>query len=112
MELYIEKEFLDNFYLDYNNENPRPSQKILRTIFKDYGEKKCLLTYTVNSPAELENLKIENPFFAEIAEHFPPLEINNIKYHYFNKSKAYQTIILTMQIMNGLNKRRHRALFV
>ena len=109
MELYIEKEFLDNFYLDYDNKHPRSAQKILRTIFKEYGGKKSLLTYSVNSPIELETLKTENPFFAELASHFPPIEIENIEDHYFNMSNAYQTIILTKKNYNWFEKAEERG---
>ena len=93
MELYIEKEFLDNFYLVFDQEKPSPTQKILRSIFREYGDKKCFINYTVNSPVELELLKLDNPFFAELSTHFPPIEISDIKEHYFQHSNNLQTLI-------------------
>lgn len=109
MELYIEKEFLDNFFLDYNEENPSQAQKILRTIFREYGGKKSLLTYRIDSTAELEILKQENPFFAELAIHFPPIEIECIKEHYFNRSNAYQTLILTNKEQEWFEKAEEKG---
>lgn len=95
MELYIEKEFLDNFFLDYSEEQPTYAQKTIRMIFKEYGDKKSFMNYSVDSHQEFELLKIENPFFAELASHFPPIEIIDLKDHFFKNSKCFQTIILT-----------------
>ena len=49
MELYIEKEFLDNFYLDFDEDSPSPSQKIVANILKDYAEVDWLIDYTIES---------------------------------------------------------------
>jgi len=95
MELYIEKEFLDNFYLEYSDSHPTEGQRVLRMIFKDYGDKKSFMNYSVDSPEDLVLLKMENPFFAELASHFPPIEIDDIKNHFLKNSKCLQTIILT-----------------
>lgn len=96
MELYIEREFLDNFYLDYPA-NPSDAQIILRTIFKEYGDKRTYMNYSVQSPDELASLKAENPFFSELSIHFPPIEINDIEAHFFSNSNCTQTLIFTKE---------------
>jgi len=93
MELYIEKEFLDNFYLEFEGTRV---QNILKTIFQDYGNKEVFMDVVIDSVIELEKLK-ENTFFASIcnSENVPPIPISNIKQHLFDNSKFEQTIIFT-----------------
>jgi hypothetical protein len=87
MELYIDKEFLDNFYLDYND---KPIQEIVKKIFIEYGEKRVFVNYDA---ANFEKLENENEFFALISNIIPPTPVNSIKEHLFSKSDFRQTIV-------------------
>lgn len=89
MELYIEKEFLDNFYLDYSAE---PIQEIVKKIFIEYGKKRVFIDYDAENFEKLEN---ENEFFALISNIIPPTPVNSIKEHLFSKSDFSQTIVFT-----------------
>lgn len=92
MELYIEKEFLDNFYLEFKGTKV---QNILKTMFQDYGNKIVFMDIVVDSVIKLEELKEENVFFASIcnSENSPPIPIESIKNHLFEKSNFEQTIV-------------------
>ena len=87
MELYIEKEFLDNFYLDYSHE---PVQEIVKKIFIEYGEKRVFIDFNTENFKKLDN---ENEFFALISNIIPPTPVNSIKEHLFSKSDFSQTIV-------------------
>ncbi|AIY12553.1 hypothetical protein [Cellulophaga baltica] len=93
MVIYIEKEFLDNFYLDYN-ENCN-SKLILATIFSTYGDVKYFIDIPINSADELEHLKSENIYFACLSQYLPPISVNSIKDHFFSRDKNDQVIIFT-----------------
>jgi len=89
MELYIDKEFLDNFYLDYND---KPIQEIVKKIFIEYGQKRVFVNYDA---ANFEKLENENEFFALISNIIPPTPVNSIKEHLFSKSDFRQTIVFS-----------------
>ena len=92
MELYIEKEFLDNFYLEFKGTKV---QNILKTIFKEYGNKIVFMDIVIDSVMKLEELKEENGFFKLIcdSESLAPIPIESIKNHLFEKSNFEQTIV-------------------
>lgn len=91
MELYIEKDFLDNFYMDYQD---GPIQEKVKTILSDYGSKTVFMDITVESQSDLEKLKSENPFFASLCGNDKvPVSVNSIEEHVFTKSNFEQTII-------------------
>ncbi|TXD53585.1 MULTISPECIES: hypothetical protein [unclassified Polaribacter] len=89
MELYIEKEFLDNFEAAYINEL---IQKTVKEIFIGYGEKRVFIDYNVEN---FEKLDAENEFFALISNIIPPTPVNSIKEHLFSNSDFSQTIVFT-----------------
>ena len=64
MQLYIEKEFLDNFYLEFDELTATPSQKNLAKILKEYAEIELFIDCSIESSEQFEKLKAENPFFA------------------------------------------------
>ena len=100
MELYIEKLFIDNFYLTVNLNEPTTSEKILLKIFKEYGEVQKFINVVLNSSSDLEKLKLSNPLIANLYEYHPPISISSIEDHFFNNSKCEQTIILTNKSEN------------
>ena len=89
MELYIEKEFLDNFYLDYSS---KPIQEIVKEIFIRYGEKRVFIDFNSENFGKLD---AENEFFALISNIIPPTPVNSIKEHLFSQSDFSQTIVFT-----------------
>jgi len=91
MELYIEKEFLDNFYLDYHND---VVQEIVKKIFTEYGGKRVFINFKAVDFKIYEN---ENEFFALISNIIPPAPVNSIKEHLFSKSDFNQTIVFTIK---------------
>lgn len=100
MELYIEKEFLDNFYLEFEEVNASPSQKIVATILRDYAEVEWLIDCPIESPTDFDKLKKENPFFAARSLILGPLSIISIKDHFFEKSACKQTLIFSQNTEN------------
>ena len=94
MELYIEKEFLDNFYIEVDQNNITPEQKIVISILSEYGDKSVFMDYQVTKPDDLEHLKIENEYFALLCSgDKAPNEINSIEEHLFKLSDFKQTIV-------------------
>ncbi len=87
MELYIEKEFLDNFYMDYNNDS---IQQRVKNIFIGYGSKRVYIDFDINDFEKIEN---ENEYFALICNTIPPTPVKSIKEHLFSKSNFEQNLI-------------------
>jgi len=61
MDLFIEKEFLDNFYIEFDS---LPIQNIVKLIFTEYGNKTVYMDVSIDNPEDLEKLKKDNIFFA------------------------------------------------
>ena len=95
MELYIEKEFLDNFYLEYDEDKLTPGQQALSCILKEYGEVDWFIDTEINDAETLEKLKLSNPFIAYRATYAPPIPVKSIKNHFFKNSRCRQTLIFT-----------------
>jgi hypothetical protein len=86
MELFIEKEFLVDFYLDYNDS---PIQQIVKNIISLYGDKKVFVNYNLD---DFEELKIENEFFALICNTTVPIPVESI-YESIQQSAFKQTLV-------------------
>lgn len=97
MELYIEKEFLEDLFIETDIENPTPAQNILIKIFREYGEVNKIVDFEISSAQELSELKRENLFFAYLCEYFPPFGVKDLKAHLFEKSNFEQTLIFCHQ---------------
>lgn len=65
MEIYIEKIFLDDFYLNLNDP-PTKQDECLLTIFSKYGDANKYIDVNVDSAQNLENLKNDNPVFSSL----------------------------------------------
>ena len=100
MELYIEKEFLDNFYVEFDELTASPSQSILASILKEYAEIKWFIDCEIDSVEQFEKLKIENPFIAYRSITLGPNSVNSIKNHFFENSDCKQTLIFTQKEEN------------
>lgn len=95
MELYIEKQFLDNFYLEFVENAASASQKILAKILKEYAEVEWFIDCKTETLEQIETLKAENPFFHARTVYSSPISVNSVKDHFFEKSKCDQTLIFT-----------------
>lgn len=96
MELYIEKNFLDLFSKEFNQNNLTIGQLTLSKIFKEYPDVKWFINCDINTQEQILMLKLENQFFAPVSESSPPTGIDSIKDHFFEKSKCGQTLIFTI----------------
>lgn len=95
MELYIEKQFLDNFYLEFVENAASASQKIVAKILKEYAEVEWFIDCKTETLEQIETLKAENPFFHARTVYSSPISVNSVKDHFFEKSKCDQTLIFT-----------------
>ncbi len=95
MELYIEKEFLDNFYLEFDEKSASEGQLILASIFKEYGEIDWFIDTPIENSEDLQSLIQNNPFFAYRASYSPPIPVKSLKEHFLEFSSCSQTIIIT-----------------
>ena len=108
MELYIEKAFLDNFFVHYSESTSSRSDKILHSILKEYGDVTWFIDVPIETQEDLENLKLENPFFAYRTGHFPPIPIKNFQEHFFY-SDHRQTIILSEKERDWFNEAENKG---
>jgi hypothetical protein len=95
MELYIEKEFLDKFYINFDSTNASRSQKAIASILSEYVEVKWFIDCDIDTIEQLDYLKNSNPFFSARANYSSPIPVKSIKEHFFEKSHCEQTLIFT-----------------
>jgi len=90
MEVYIDKEFLDSFYADFDE---RDVQKRLEKLFINYGSKQVFIEC---SESDFESLYNENEIFSNIVSSGTTvIPIESIKSHLFDKSNYDQTLVFT-----------------
>ena len=97
MELFIEKEFLEDFYIDFEG---NPIQQIVKNIITNYGDKRVFVNYDID---EFEQFKSENVFFALISNTAVPIPVDDI-YEFVKKSDFYQTLVFTKNENQWFNK--------
>ena len=95
MELYVEKEFLDNFCIEYDEERPSPGQKVLATIFEEYGEVEWFIDTQINTPEEFEALERNYYFFAKRSDYKAPIGVSSLEEELFTRSTFQQTLVFT-----------------
>ena len=88
MELFIEKEFLEDFEIDFDQ---NPIKEIVKEIITSYGDKRVYINYNQNNFAVL---KVEYEFFALICNTTVPLPVESIETS-VKKSNCLQTIVFT-----------------
>ena len=109
MELYIEKEFLDNFYLEFEESSASSSQKIVATILKEYAEVEWFFDSEIESLEQLDFLKSENSFFKARCVYSSPIPIKSAEKHFFEKSKCEQTLIFTQNNKDWFNEAERKG---
>ncbi len=95
MELYVERAFLDNFCIEYNEEAPSPGQKILASIFEEYGEIEWFIDTEINTQEEFEELELNYYFFARRSDYKAPIGVNSLSEEIFKNSSFRQTLVFT-----------------
>lgn len=88
MELFIEKEFLEDFEIDFDN---NPIKKIVKNIITSYGDKRVFVNYDEN---EFVTLKVEYEFFALICSTSSPIPVEKIEEE-VRKSNFSQTLVFS-----------------
>jgi hypothetical protein len=98
MELYIEKEFLDYFYMDYDK-SPNTFQKIVYSILTDYGGKRVFIDVNFIKKDFIEIEENENRILTNIYGYGGGTLVStgklSIKEHLFTKSDFSQTLVFT-----------------
>jgi len=87
MEVYVEREFLDNFYLEFEG---KKLQKVLLSIMTSYGNKRVFVNYELD---DFEKVKSENEFFALIGNTLPAIPVESIEKHLFDYSDFRQVLV-------------------
>ena len=94
LNIYIEKEFLDVFYKEYNEDKPSKVQTIVYKMLVDYPESKWFLDCDSDSAEEFEILKNENPIIAaKAANNYGPLMVKSIKEEVFKQTDNKTSIV-------------------
>src|SRR5690554_6848840 len=94
LNLYIEKEFLDNFYLVYDEKRASRVQTIVYEMLIDYPESKWFLNCEIDSIEQLEELKKNNPLIgSKAANNFPPNPVKSIMGAVLNQSENETSIV-------------------
>lgn len=102
MELYIEKDFLENFKKYYSNDS---IQNIVKNIFQNYGSKTIFMNVTIDSFDDFEKLKLKNEFFALIcSQDKSPINVKSIKSHLFSNSNFKQTMVFMNKKKDWFNE--------
>lgn len=96
MELYLEKAFLDDFYISIDIDSLTKTQEILVAIFKEYGSVKKYIDIEFLSKEKLDMYKKEHELMAYLWLNGAPNSIKSVKKHFFeNETACKQTIIFT-----------------
>lgn len=97
LNIFIEKEFLDDFFIVYNPESPTRGQKIIWNLLINYPETKWFIDTKIDSAEDLDVLKRSNPILAHKADYFGPMPTESIKDSFFKSLKNNNTCIAFCQ---------------
>ena len=99
MELYIEKGFLDDFYLDFSDNYIK---NVVLKMFTEYGNKQVFIDYKTE---DFHQFIKENPFFEMItSSDISPIPVASIEEDLFKNSNFNQTLIFTHKEKPWFNK--------
>jgi hypothetical protein len=93
MELFIEKEFLEDFEIDSEK---NPIKEVVKNIITNYGDKQVFINYDEKDFVQLKN---EYEFFALICNTTVPIPVSDIK-ESVKKSNFLQTLVFTKKEEN------------
>lgn len=97
LNLYIEKAFLDDFYIAYDEDSASDAQKTVYQILVNYPEKRWFLDIDINLMEEFKNLKLENPLIGEMSITIHPNYIPSFDLKNFSTEPFLSTIIFTQK---------------
>ncbi|MBL7471386.1 hypothetical protein [Robertkochia sediminum] len=109
MRLLFEKEFLDQFYLDLNEENPSQGQAILLRIIKVYPELEWGIDASIESPRDLEALYQENPLLRLLGVQYPPSPYTDLKTEFERSEACRQLLIFAVKEHDWFSKAREQG---
>lgn len=92
MNLYIDKEFLDDFYADFDEKTCSSEQQIIYDLLTKYPDTTWFINYKISSEEDILRLKNENPLFAAKANYYPPIPVDSLKEE-LDKSNFDQEIV-------------------
>ncbi|MGO3181224.1 MAG: hypothetical protein ACTIJ9_00175 [Aequorivita sp.] len=107
MDIYVEKEFLDNFYIEYEELS---IQEIVKSVFTNYGSKSVFIDAPIKDVTEFEQLKKDNEIFAHMcSNNRPPVSVVSIKEHLFKESDFAQTLVFVNEDKDWLEEAENRG---
>lgn len=109
MNIYIEKEFLDSFSIDYDEEKASIIQKIVFDMFTKYPEATKFINYQIETAEEFEKLKKENYLISLMsAENKSPIPVKLLKDQLF-RGNFSQDIVFTKYEKNWFKEAERRG---
>lgn len=87
MNLFIEREFLDNFYIVFDEQK---YQNVLKDLFSQYGDRNVYIDYDID---DFPDLIKDNELFSLMGNISPPDPVSNIKEFLFQKTNFDQDLI-------------------
>lgn len=98
LNIYVEKEFLDDFYLEYDEEKASKVQTIVYRMLVDYPETTLFLNCEIDSIEQLQKLKIENPIIAaKSANSTAPQPVKSVKEEVLKQTDDKTSIVFTSE---------------
>ena len=92
MNLYIDKSFIDNFFLSFSKENKY--DEIFISIFETYGNLRVFVNTEINSMELLLQIILENEFIGKLAISNNIVPIKSIEQHYLLNENSKSLIFL------------------
>ena len=103
MEVYIDKDFLDNFYIEFEG---RKGQEVLKSILTSFGDRRIFMNYNL---ADFEQLKSDNEFFALTGNTLPPIPVDSIEEQLFHHSKFEQVLVFMNEAQDWFEQARQKG---
>lgn len=94
MDIYLEKEFLDNLYLSFDEPEYFQSKQTLIELLTKYGNINYIIDVEINEPEDLEMLKRNNPYFSYVFESSSVINTSSLEEHFSNRKDIDQVLIL------------------
>lgn len=98
MNIYIDKEFLDDFYIEYDEDNNSAAQKIVFDMFVNFPEVEIYTNYELNfdqdNHHELDKIKEDNLIFAKMFNQSSPTIVKSLKEKLFNSNFKRELVFM------------------
>lgn len=112
LDIFIEKKFLEDFFLLYNENKASKAENIVFQILTEFTETRWFIDVeAVESHEKLEELKLSNYLLGEkIASSIPHIPVQSIK-EFLNKKHQFEntTLVFTQKTMNWFEEVENRG---